>query len=60
VMSDEHPDLLRESLRWVVEQLMEVEVSELIGAELGERTPVRGARDSPGPRPGAPPIREVR
>jgi putative transposase len=41
VMSDEHADLLRESLRWIVEQLMEVEVSELIGAELGERTPDR-------------------
>jgi putative transposase len=40
-MSDEHADLLRESLRWMVQQLMEVEVSELIGAELGERTPDR-------------------
>jgi putative transposase len=39
LMSDEHADLLRESLRWMVEQLMEVEVSELIGAELGERRP---------------------
>jgi putative transposase len=41
LMSDEHADLLRESLRWMVEQLMEVEVSELIGAERGERTPDR-------------------
>jgi putative transposase len=41
LMSDEHADLLRESLRWMVQQLMEVEVSELIGAELGERTPDR-------------------
>ncbi len=41
LMSDEHADVLRESLRWMVEQLMEVEVSELIGAELGERTPDR-------------------
>jgi putative transposase len=41
LMSDEHADLLRESLGWMVEQLMEVEVSELIGAELGERTPDR-------------------
>jgi putative transposase len=40
-MSDEHADVLRESLRWMVEQLMEVEVSGLIGAELGERTPDR-------------------
>ena len=41
LMSDEHADVLRESLRWMVEQLMEVEVSELIGAERGERTPDR-------------------
>jgi putative transposase len=41
LMSDEHADLLRESLRWMVEQLMEIEVSELIGAERGERTPDR-------------------
>ncbi len=31
-------DFLRESLAWVVQQLMEAEVSELIGAELGERS----------------------
>jgi Transposase, Mutator family len=41
LMSDEHVDFVRESLRWVVEQLMEAEVSQLIGAELGERTPDR-------------------
>jgi putative transposase len=41
LMSDEHADVLRESLHWMVEQLMEVEVSELIGAERGERTPDR-------------------
>jgi len=34
-------DFLRESLSWVVQQLMEVEVSELIGAERGERNPER-------------------
>jgi transposase-like protein len=38
LMSDEHADFLRESLRWMVEQLMEVEVAQLVGAELGERT----------------------
>jgi putative transposase len=38
LMSDEHADFLRESLRWVVEQLMETEVSELVGAAWGERT----------------------
>src|SRR6186997_3158359 len=38
VLVDEHADVLRESLRWLVAELMEVEVSELIGAEHGERT----------------------
>jgi putative transposase len=38
LMSEEHADFLRESLRWVVEQLMETEVSELVGAAWGERT----------------------
>jgi len=41
LMSDEHADFLRESLSWMVEQLMEAEVSELVGAERGERTPDR-------------------
>ena len=41
LLSDEHADLLRESLGWMVGRLMEVEVSGLIGAELGERTPDR-------------------
>jgi putative transposase len=31
-------DLVRDSLRWLVRQLMEVEVSELIGAARGERS----------------------
>jgi transposase-like protein len=31
-------DLVRESLRWLVQQLMETEVTELIGAAHGERT----------------------
>jgi putative transposase len=41
VLVDERADVLRESLRWLVARLMEVEVSELIGAERGERTPDR-------------------
>jgi transposase-like protein len=32
-------DFLRESLLWVVQQVMEAEVSELVGAERGERAP---------------------
>ena len=38
VLVDEHADVLRESVEWLARQLMEVEVSELIGAEHGERT----------------------
>jgi putative transposase len=34
-------DFLRESLSWVCQQLMEAEVSELIGAERGQRSPER-------------------
>ncbi len=41
LLSDEHADFVRDSLRWMVEQLMEAEVSELIRAERGERTPDR-------------------
>jgi putative transposase len=37
----EGADFLRESVRWMVGELMEAEVSELIGAERGERTPDR-------------------
>ena len=39
VLLDEHADVLRESLKLLVRELMEVEVSELIGAERGERRP---------------------
>ena len=55
LMSDEHADFLRESLRWMVEQLMDAEVSELIGAARGERTPrapdPAGTTTAPAPRP---------
>jgi putative transposase len=37
-MADEHADLVRESLKWFVERLMDAEVTELIGAAHGERT----------------------
>jgi putative transposase len=39
LLEDEGVDFLRESLRWVVQQLMEAEVSELVGAAHGERAP---------------------
>jgi len=41
LLEEEGLDFLRESLLWVVQQLMEVEVSELIGAERGERSEER-------------------
>src|SRR5438477_2452079 len=40
-LEEDGVDFLRESLRWVVQQLMEVEVCELIGAEHGERSEER-------------------
>jgi putative transposase len=39
VPADEHADVFRESVRPVVRELMNAEVSELIGAKLGERNP---------------------
>jgi transposase-like protein len=41
LLDGEGLDFLRESLAWVVQQLMEAEVSELIGADRGERTSER-------------------
>src|SRR5215216_832480 len=38
VLREEHADVIRDSVRWVVHELMEAEVSELVGAKLGERT----------------------
>ena len=38
VLRDEHADVIRESVRAVAQEIMEAEVSELIGAERGERT----------------------
>jgi hypothetical protein len=39
LLDGEGLDFLRESLSWVVHQLMEAEVSELVGAARGERAP---------------------
>jgi hypothetical protein len=41
LMSDEHADVLRESVAWMAAQLMETDVAARIGAGLGERTPER-------------------
>src|SRR4051794_4308124 len=51
LLEDEHADVLRESLRWLVAQLMEIEVSELVGAKLGERRPEDRATHRNGYRP---------
>ena len=51
VLLDEHADVLRESVKWLVAQLMEAEVSELVGAELGERRPEDRATHRNGYRP---------
>ncbi|CAN5261723.1 hypothetical protein BH18ACT14_BH18ACT14_11350 [soil metagenome] len=39
LLEEEGLDFLRESLAWVCQQLMEAEVSELVGAGRGERAP---------------------
>src|SRR5215211_3638799 len=39
VLRDEHADVIREAVKAVAAELMELEVSELIGAERGERRP---------------------
>jgi len=44
LMSEEHRDVLRESVAWVVAELMEAEVSAQVGAERGERAPERSAQ----------------
>src|SRR3954447_26957360 len=41
VLAEEHGDVIRESVRWVAQQLMESEVADLIGAERGERSEFR-------------------
>jgi transposase-like protein len=38
VLRDEHADVIRESVKAVAQEMMEAEVSALIGAERGERT----------------------
>src|SRR3954466_13780737 len=39
VLLDEHADVVREAVKAVAGEMMELEVSELIGAELGQRRP---------------------
>ena len=51
VWLDEHADVIREAVEAVAAELMELEVSELIGAELGERRPDDRATHRNGYRP---------
>jgi transposase-like protein len=52
IMGDEHADVVRESVAWLVGELMEAEVSAQIGAELGEVAPDRVThRNGYRPRP---------
>jgi len=44
LLSDEHADVVRESVAWMVAELMEAEVTAQIGAAHGERTPERTAQ----------------
>jgi putative transposase len=41
LMSQEHADVLLESVAWMARELMEAEVAAKVGAELGERSPER-------------------
>jgi putative transposase len=41
VLASEHADVLRESVALMVREIMELEVAQLAGAELGERAPDR-------------------
>src|SRR6059058_867554 len=51
VLLDEHADVIREAVKAVCAELMELEVSELIGAERGERRPQDRATHRNGYRP---------
>ena len=53
VLRDEHADVIRESVSAVAQQLMEVEISELIGAQHSERRPEERATHRNGYRPTA-------
>jgi putative transposase len=51
VLLDEHADVIREAVRAVAQEMMEIEVSQLIGAERGERRPEDRATHRNGYRP---------
>jgi Transposase, Mutator family len=51
LLASEHADVLRQSVAWLVAELMEAEVGELTGAELDERAPDRRQVQRNGYRP---------
>jgi putative transposase len=51
LLTSEHADVLRDSVAWLVAELMDAEVGELTGAELGERAPNRRQTQRNGYRP---------
>ena len=51
LLTSEHADVLRDSVAWLVAELMDAEVGELTGAELGERAPDRRQTQRNGYRP---------
>jgi putative transposase len=51
LLADEHADVLRDSVAWLVTELMEAEVGGLTGAGLGERAPDRRQAQRNGYRP---------
>ena len=51
VLLDEHADVIREAVKAVAAEMMELEVSELIGAQRGERRPEDRATHRNGYRP---------
>jgi putative transposase len=51
VLREDHADVVRESVRWVAQRVMESEVTELGGAEFGERRPEDRAAHRNGYRP---------
>ena len=51
VLMDDHADVIRESVRWMVQEMMESEVSDPVGAQRGERNPDGRATHRNGYRP---------
>ena len=51
VLLDEHADVIREAVKAIAAEMMELEVSELVGAERGERRPEDRATHRNGYRP---------